>query len=173
MASHVRRKQNPYLFAVDLAQQSNKTTLPPPPPTKHKGQSIISGNGAAIWSKNFGPTDHHQLPSSPLSRVSTAPSASAILTAAVFSESVQHRLWFCLHHLSCVKMAATQSYIELWNREIQAVLRTSPKSGCLSVGIVRSRTQATEFSFCFSSMYIIRSHGAYMQHPHISKLPWR
>jgi hypothetical protein len=30
----------------------------------------------------------------------------------VFCESVQHRLRFCLDHLSCVKMAAFQFYLQ-------------------------------------------------------------
>jgi hypothetical protein len=31
----------------------------------------------------------------------------------MFCEAVQHRLRFCLHHISCVKMAAFQFYLQL------------------------------------------------------------
>jgi hypothetical protein len=41
------------------------------------------------------------------------PSAmSKCILEAVFCEAVQHSLWFCLHHLSCVKMAAIQLYLQ-------------------------------------------------------------
>jgi hypothetical protein len=35
----------------------------------------------------------------------------------VFSEGVQHRLWFCLDHLICVKMVAFQFYLQLGNQK--------------------------------------------------------
>jgi hypothetical protein len=31
----------------------------------------------------------------------------------MFCEGVQHFLWFCLDHLSCVRMAAFQFYVQL------------------------------------------------------------
>jgi hypothetical protein len=69
---------------------------------------IISGTGAAIWSKtNFGPIGHHHPRSSPLPRLCTVPSASGILEV-VFCECIQHSLRFCLYHLSCVELSPFQ-----------------------------------------------------------------
>jgi hypothetical protein len=34
----------------------------------------------------------------------------------VFWKGVQHHLWFCLDHLSCVKMAAFQFYLQSWKQ---------------------------------------------------------
>jgi hypothetical protein len=80
----------------------------------YKEPSIISWTGAAIWSKtNFGPTGHHHPRGSPIPHVCTVPSASKV----VFSEGGQHRLRLCLDHLSCVKMAAFQFYLQKENRE--------------------------------------------------------
>jgi hypothetical protein len=75
--------------------------------------SIISGTGAAIWSKtNFGPTGHHHLGSSPLPHGYTPFSALVsffkCILEVVFCECVQHNMRFCLDHLNCVKMAAFQ-----------------------------------------------------------------
>jgi hypothetical protein len=66
---------------------------------------------------------------------------------------------FCLHHLNCVKMAAFQLYLQskkqrnvvwggkpdMWHLYPQKQALSSPISNGRSVGIVRSRTQATEF----------------------------
>jgi hypothetical protein len=75
---------------------------------------LPSGTGAAIWLEtNFGTTGHNHPRSSPLPRVWTVPNASALfkcILEVVFCEGVQHRLRFCLDHLSCVKMAAFQFY---------------------------------------------------------------
>jgi hypothetical protein len=78
--------------------------------------SIIFGTGASIWTKrNFGLTGHHHPPSSPLLNVCAVPSASAIfkcILEAMFCESVQYHLRFCLDHFNCVKMAAFQCYFQ-------------------------------------------------------------
>jgi hypothetical protein len=70
--------------------------------------SIISGAGAAIWSKiNFGPTGHHHPRGSRLLRICTVPSVSATfkcILEVVIYEGVQ----FCLSHFNCVKMAIFQ-----------------------------------------------------------------
>jgi hypothetical protein len=83
--------------------------------------SIIFRTAAAIWSKtNSGPAGHHHPRSSPLTHVSTVPSASAIfkcILQVVFCEGVQHRLRFCLDHLNCVKMAAFGSIFNWGNRD--------------------------------------------------------
>jgi hypothetical protein len=69
-----------------------------------------------MWSKtNFEPTDHHHPRSSTLPRICTVPSASAIfkcILKAVFCKGIEHRLRFCLDHLSCIKMAAFQFYLQ-------------------------------------------------------------
>jgi hypothetical protein len=52
---------------------------------------------------------HHYLRTSPLPPVCTVANASAIfkrILEAVLCNCVQHRQLFCLHHLSCVKIAA-------------------------------------------------------------------
>jgi hypothetical protein len=49
---------------------------------------IISGTGAAIWSKtNFGLIGHHHHPNTPLPRVCTVPRASAIFLNASWKSS--------------------------------------------------------------------------------------
>jgi hypothetical protein len=80
----------------------------------HKEPSIISRNGAAIWSKtNFGSTGyHHPRSMHEGARVCTVSSISKCILEVVFCEGVQHRLPFCLHHLSSVKMAASQFYLQ-------------------------------------------------------------
>jgi hypothetical protein len=69
----------------------------------YKEPSIISGTGAAIWSKpNFGLTGHRHPRSIPLPSVCTVPSTSAILKCIleiVFCEDIQHRLRFCLDYI--------------------------------------------------------------------------
>jgi hypothetical protein len=60
---------------------------------------------------------YHQ--SSPLPRICTVPSVSAMFTCileVVICECVQHRLQFCLDHLNCIKMAAFQFYLALCKR---------------------------------------------------------
>jgi hypothetical protein len=37
---------------------------------------------------------------------------------AVFCESVQHGLWFCHHHISCVKMVAFRIYLQTPNASL-------------------------------------------------------
>jgi hypothetical protein len=82
----------------------------------NKESSIISGTGAAIWSKtNFGPIGHHHPRSSPIPLICTVPSASAIfkcILQVVFCEGVQHCLRFSLGHLSCVKMTVFKFYLQ-------------------------------------------------------------
>jgi hypothetical protein len=74
--------------------------------------SIISGTGAAPWSKtNFWPTGHHHSRSSPLPCICTIPSTSAIFLNASL-KSCRVRVWDCLDCLICVKMAAFQLYCQ-------------------------------------------------------------
>jgi hypothetical protein len=72
--------------------------------------SIISGTGAAIWSKsNVGPTVHHHPQSSRHPCVcifSAFLSFFKCILEVVFCESVHKRLRFCLHHVNCVKMGS-------------------------------------------------------------------
>jgi hypothetical protein len=81
---------------------------------KHKEAALISGTGAAIWSKtNFGPPGHHHPGSSLLPLLCAVPRASGVfkcILKVVFCEGVQYRLRFRLDHLSCFKMAAFQFY---------------------------------------------------------------
>jgi hypothetical protein len=64
---------------------------------------------------NFGPTDHRHPRSSPLPRVCSFRSASAIfkcILEVMFCKVVWRRLLFCLQHLRCVKMATSQFYLQ-------------------------------------------------------------
>jgi hypothetical protein len=78
----------------------------------YKEPSIISGTGAANWSKtNFGHTGF-EIVSSCL----YAPFPALLPLFKMHPEScvlcVQHRLRFCLDNLSCIKMAALQFYLK-------------------------------------------------------------
>jgi hypothetical protein len=74
----------------------------------YKEPSIISETVAAIWSKaTFGASGHSHPRSSPLPRLCTIPSISAISPVNPGSRvlwSVQHRLRLCPGHLNCVKL---------------------------------------------------------------------
>jgi hypothetical protein len=82
----------------------------------YKYPSIISGTGAATWSKtNFWPTGHYDPWSSLLPRVCTVPSSPvtvSFILEVVLCECVQHRLRFWLDHLICVKMSTFQFYVQ-------------------------------------------------------------
>jgi hypothetical protein len=79
----------------------------------YKMASIISGAGAAVWTKtNFVPLGHHSPRSSSLPLICTVPSDPDIFKCILevsFCEGVQHRLRFYLDHLNFVKTAAFQA----------------------------------------------------------------
>jgi hypothetical protein len=88
---------------------------------RYKEQSIISGTGAAIWLKlTFGQQ-------ATIIRSSALPHVCTYLSArqpqpVVFCEGVQHRLLFCLEHLSSVNMVIFQFHLQLWKqRKVELV----------------------------------------------------
>jgi hypothetical protein len=82
----------------------------------HKEPSIISGTGAAIWSKLiFGLEVVSSRVYAPF--LGLLPCFKWILEA-VFCEGIQYRLRFCLDHLSCVKMTVSLFHLQLKNRKV-------------------------------------------------------
>jgi hypothetical protein len=83
----------------------------------YKEPSIIPGIDAAIWSKtNFVPTCHNHPEAVPFCAHASfqvlLPFFKCILEVFL-CEGVQHCLLFFLDHLSCVKMAPFNSYLQL------------------------------------------------------------
>jgi hypothetical protein len=78
---------------------------------KFKEPSIISGTGAATWSKtNFGPTGH-ALKVVPFCAYALFPAILPFIKCimeVMFCEGVHHHL-----HLNCVKMAAFEFHLQL------------------------------------------------------------
>jgi hypothetical protein len=68
-----------WLCGTDLSEKIIEIQLLKKLSTSNKEPSIINGVGAAIWSGiNFGPIGHNYRQSSPLPRICTIPSASAV-----------------------------------------------------------------------------------------------
>jgi hypothetical protein len=83
---------------------------------QYKESSIISGTGAAIWSKlTLGLLATITLEVVPFGAYAPFPallSSFKSILEVVFCEGVRHRLRFCLSILSCVKMVAFQFYLQ-------------------------------------------------------------
>jgi hypothetical protein len=113
-------------------------------------------------------------PPSP-SRVCTVPSASAIfkcILEVVFGEGVQHRLHFYLDHLSCVKIAAFQFYLQSRKKKSKMVGR---RLSCCFRSKIRWRKKKCETVRCSevtASSFVAKVRGEVFTYFHAVATKW-
>jgi hypothetical protein len=87
-------------------------------------------------------------------------------SCSVGGGGVQHRLWFCIDHLNCVKTAAFQLYLRLWKQKKYGGWWTTVILFLVKSSLVKYEMWDGALSWCNSQFFFAEAYSKILAHFH-------